>query len=89
MFYLFPLGKYDIVEAIKIGKEYLKEIENLNLPLEKFRVLHSIATNLREFGDVDGSLSYEMEALKLADLLNLTSERATIYSLTRVILKKV
>ncbi len=79
MFYLFPLGKYDIVEAIKIGKEYLKEIENLNLPLEKFRVLHSIATNLREFGDVDGSLSYEMEALKLAELLNLTSERATIY----------
>lgn len=79
MFYLFPLGKYDIVEAIKIGKEYLKEIENLNFPLEKFRVLNSIATNLREFGDVDGSLSYEMEALKLAELLNLTSERATIY----------
>ncbi|MEO0298674.1 MAG: hypothetical protein ABIN39_05925 [candidate division WOR-3 bacterium] len=79
MFFLFPLGKYNILEAIDIGKKYLKEMENLNLPLEKFRVLHSIATNLREFGQIDDSLSFELEALKLAELLNLSSERAIIY----------
>lgn len=89
MFFLFPLGKYDILEAIDIGKKYLKEIENLNIPLEKFRVLHLISTNLRESGDVENSLSFEIEALKLAELLNLTSERATIYiTLGRIFFNK-
>ncbi len=79
MFFLFPLGKYDIREAIEVCERYLKEIDKMNLPFEKFRILHSLATNLRESGKVERSLDYENEALKMAELLNLTSERASIY----------